>query len=169
MTWRGVTTALAEPFVVLATQNPIEQEGTYLLPEAQVDRFLLKLIVPSPTEDELCEIARRTTQGQAVTLTPLLDAPQVCADAGGHPAMPVSDEMIEAVSRLILATHPGVRRYAPLSVKRNVLYGASPRGMQSVILAAKVQAVMDGRQMIQDDDIAAVHCASPAASDHSLV
>ena len=70
-------------------------------------------------------------------------------------AMPVSEEVIEEVTRLILATHQE-SPYAPLSVKRNVLYGASPRGMQSVILAAKVQAVMDGRQMIQDDDIAAV-------------
>jgi MoxR-like ATPase len=155
VTLRGVTTALAEPFVVLATQNPIEQEGTYQLPEAQVDRFLLKLIVPSPTEDELCEIARRTTQGQAVTLTPLLDASQVCAMQAAIRSMPVSDEMIRAVSRLILATHPESPA-APLSVKRNVLYGASPRGMQSVILAAKVRAVLHGREVMIDEDVMTV-------------
>jgi MoxR-like ATPase len=165
VTLQGVSTALDEPFVVLATQNPIEQEGTFPLPEAQVDRFLLKVVVSSPTEDELQEIARRTTQGQAVRLVPLLDTARVCAIRAAIRAMPVSDEVIAHVSWLILATHPE-SPYAPDGVRRYVLYGASPRGVQSVILAAKVHAVMAGCETIGPDDVAAV--AIPALQ-HRLI
>jgi MoxR-like ATPase len=166
VTRRGVSTPLEEPFVVLATQNPIEQEGTFPLPEAQVDRFLLKVVVPSPTEAELREIARRTTQGRRVALSPLLDTVRVCAMQAAIRAMPVSEEILAQVSRVILSTHPD-SPYAPDLVRRYVLYGASPRGAQAMILAGKVHAVMTGRETLTDEDLAAV--ATPALQHRMIL
>ena len=166
VTLGGISTPLEEPFIVLATQNPIEQEGTFPLPEAQLDRFLLQLHVPYPTEDELCEIARRTTQGVSVQLTPLLDAAQVRAMQAAIRAMPVPDEITRLAVRLVLATHPD-SDYAGRDVKHAVLYGASPRGVQALILAAKVNAVMAGRTIVDTVDLSAV--AIPALQHRVLL
>jgi MoxR-like ATPase len=151
----GVTHRLPAPFIVFATQNPIEQQGTFPLPEAQLDRFLLQVIVPYPSESDLLEIARRTTQGTSVQLNPLLDAAQVCAMQAAIRAMPVPESILEQVGRLILATHPD-SPYATDGIKHATLYGSSPRGMQACILAGKVRAVMGGRDALSPEDIAAV-------------
>jgi MoxR-like ATPase len=132
VTLAGQSIPLDEPFVVLATQNPIEQEGTYPLPEAQLDRFMLQVHVPYPSEEELIIIARRTTQGRAPVLTPLLDAAQVVGMQAAIRDIPVADTITRQVARLILATHSD-SSYASDEVKRGVLYGASPRGMQAII------------------------------------
>ena len=166
VTVRGISMPLEEPFLVLATQNPVEQAGTFPLPEAQLDRFLLKLEMPYPTEAELQEIARRTTQGELMPLTPCVDAGQVCAMQAAIRAMPVPEELLSVVSRLILATHPD-SEYATQDVRHGVLYGSSPRGMQAVIMAGKAQAVLEGREQLTVEDIRAV--AVPALQHRVLL
>jgi MoxR-like ATPase len=147
-----VTRPLPEPFFVLATQNPLEMEGTYPLPEAQLDRFFFKVDVPFPAVDELVEIANRTT-GASV--------PQAEAVAGGGAivamqalarGVPIADHVTAYAARLLKATHPNDAG-APESVRRYVRYGASPRGMQAMILAAKIMALLDGRYNAAYDDI----------------
>lgn len=165
VTFNGQTTTLDEPFLVLATQNPIEQEGTYRLPEAQLDRFLLQLHVPYPTQDELSEIARRTTQGEPVHLTPLVHTAQVVAMQAALREMPVPDALLTHASRLMLATHPS-SPYATHGVKQSVRYGASPRGLQALVLAGKAHAVLQGRDGITVDD---VHAVAIPALQHRLI
>jgi MoxR-like ATPase len=152
VTVAGETYALPKPFFVLATQNPIELEGTFPLPEAQLDRFFYKINVPSPAEDDLIEIARRTTGTQ----TP---RPQVVADAAMLLSMqalvrdvPVEDRVYRYAARLIGATHPD-QNAAPAVVRRNLRVGVSPRGVQALVMAAKVEALLDGRKAVAIDDI----------------
>jgi MoxR-like ATPase len=166
VTLAGHSIPLDEPFIVLATQNPIEQEGTYPLPEAQLDRFLLQLHVPYPTESELHEIGRRTTQGHHAALTPLLDAAHVRAMQATIRAMPVPDAVLDHAVRIVLATHPD-SLYATEDVKHAVLYGASPRGVQALVLAGKSRAIMAGRVQVTVDDISAV--AVPALQHRVLL
>jgi MoxR-like ATPase len=148
----GTTFPLPSPFIVLATQNPVEMEGTYALPEAQLDRFLLKLLVPSPSEEDLIEIAARTTQGTAPALTPVVDAQAILAIQGALLAAPVPRPVLTYATRVVLATHPD-SAYATDLVKRYVLYGASPRGLQSLLLAGKVAALLDGRDTLTAADV----------------
>ena len=151
----GVHHALARPFFVLATQNPIEMEGTYPLPEAQLDRFLLKLKVKYPSAAELSEIVERTTKPQTDLVQKITDGPEVEAMKALVREVPIAQPVKEYVTQLVLATrpdHPG----APDMVRRFVRYGSSPRGAQALVFGGKVQALIDGRFNVSFEDIRAV-------------
>jgi len=149
----GKTYNLAEPFMVLATQNPIELEGTYPLPEAQLDRFMFKVTVPYSTREELATIADRTTAGEDPKAAPVMDGPQIMAARALVRQVVIAPHVKDYAIRLVLATHPG-GEFATPAVTRFVRFGSSPRGLQSVILAAKVWAVLDSRYHVSFDDVA---------------
>lgn len=140
----GVRHAMEEPFFVLATENPIDMEGTYPLPEAQLDRFLLKVIVPNPTEDDLTEILVRTTgrdRGEpprVLTRDQVLSLRALCRDIA------VAEPVLRYAARLVRASDP-TSPSAPEIVRRAIRYGAGVRGAQSLVLAAKAAALLDGR------------------------
>src|SRR3990172_2316375 len=146
---------LPSPFFVLATQNPLEMEGTYPLPEAQLDRFFFKIVVAFPTEDELVEIARRTTGAESPTPQPAADGAQVLAMQKLARQVPAAEHVTRYAARLVLATHPDHDGAVPLA-RKHLLYGASPRGVQALILAAKISALLDGRAAASIEDIQAV-------------
>jgi len=152
------TRTLPEPFFVLATQNPIELEGTYPLPEAQLDRFFFKALVPFPSEEELLEIARRTTGADTPKLESVADAETVLAAQRVARAVPIAEHVLAHAGRLIMATHPD--RTNLESVRKYVRFGASPRGLQTLFLAGKVRALLEGRYNVAFDDLDAV--ARPA-------
>jgi MoxR-like ATPase len=152
------TRALPVPFFVLATQNPIELEGTYPLPEAQLDRFFFKAIVPFPSETELLEIARRTTGATTPELHAIGDAESIIAAQRVAREVPIAEHVLRYAGRLIIATHPN--RTELDSVRKYVRYGASPRGLQTMVLAGKVRALLEGRYNVAFEDLAAV--ARPA-------
>ena len=152
------TRALPVPFFVLATQNPIELEGTYPLPEAQLDRFFFKAIVPFPSETELLEIARRTTGATTPELHAIGDAESIIAAQRVAREVPIAEHVLRYAGRLIIATHPN--RTELDSVRKYVSYGASPRGLQTLVLAGKVRALLEGRYNVAFEDLAAV--ARPA-------
>ena len=152
VTVAGETHRLEEPFMVLATQNPLEMEGTYPLPEAQLDRFLFKLKVTYPTADDLHAILDRTTQAGAPQIDKVIDGPEVLALRGVVRDVPMTREVQAHAIALVLATHPEHADAAPLA-KRFVRYGASPRGVQALILAAKIYALLDGRYHVSRADI----------------
>ena len=143
---------LEEPFFVLATQNPIEMEGTYPLPEAQVDRFLYKLIVDSPSHADLVEIVSRTTRRESIQVEPVMDGETVLKWQGFVREVVAAPKVSDYAVRLVLATHPG-SEFAPQVVKDYVRFGASPRGAQALLLAGKVTALRNGRYNIGFDDI----------------
>ena len=154
-----VTHRLELPFFVLATQNPLEMEGTYALPEAQLDRFLMKLKMEYPDRDELHEIIERTTQDEPPDIVPVLDRERILELRGTVRSLPVAREIRDYAIRLILATHP-TRAQAPDSIKRYVRFGSSPRGAQALILAGKVRALSNDRAHVASEDVAAfVHAA----------
>jgi len=148
------TRALPSPFFVLATQNPIELEGTYPLPEAQLDRFFFKVLVPFPSETELLEIARRTTGGALPELNTVGDAEAIVGAQRVAREVPIADHVLRYAARLIMATHPD--RTELDSVRKYVRYGASPRGLQTLVLAGKVRALLEGRYNVAFEDLAAV-------------
>jgi MoxR-like ATPase len=152
------TRALPVPFFVLATQNPIELEGTYPLPEAQLDRFFFKALVPFPSETELLEIARRTTGATTPQLHAIGDAESIVAAQQVAREVPIAEHVLRYAGRLILATHPN--RTELDSVRKYVRYGASPRGLQTLVLAGKVRALLEGRYNVAFEDLAAI--ARPA-------
>lgn len=162
----GVTHKLDEPFVVLATQNPIEQEGTYPLPEAQLDRFLFKLIVKSPSFEEMASILNRTTGNETETVTPVLDGPSILKMRQFARAVPISTTVQEFVIRVTLGTHLD-SEYASQPIKQYVQYGSSPRGAQAMILAAKIRALLAGRYNVAIEDI--VQSAHPALRHRILL
>jgi MoxR-like ATPase len=147
-----VTRHLPEPFFVLATQNPLEMEGTYPLPEAQLDRFLFKIDVPFPTVDDLVEIANRTTATHIPAAQPAADGETIRAMQGLARGVPIADHVTAYTARLLKATHPQDTE-SPAVVRQFVRYGASPRGMQAMILAGKIAALLDGRYSAAFDDI----------------
>jgi MoxR-like ATPase len=153
------TRPLPLPFFVLATQNPIELEGTYPLPEAQLDRFLFKLLVPFPDADELGEIARRTTGVGEAELRPVAGGEDLSAMSLLAREVPVADPVMERAVRILLATHPD-RSEAPEDVRRYVRWGASPRGLQTLVLAGRIRALLEGRFNLALEDVEAV--AAPA-------
>jgi MoxR-like ATPase len=154
-----VTHRLELPFFVLATQNPLEMEGTYALPEAQLDRFLMKLKMEYPDREELHEIIERTTQDEPPDIVPVLDRERILELRGTVRSLPVAREIRDYAIRLILATHP-TRAQAPDSIKRYVRFGSSPRGAQALILAGKVRALSNDRAHVASEDVAAfVHAA----------
>lgn len=149
------THQLQAPFFVLATQNPLEMEGTYPLPEAQLDRFFVKIDVPYPSIEELVSIADRTTGTTSERLSPVADGAAIVAMQQLARAVPIARHVTEAAARLTRATHPDDAN-APDEVRRYVRYGASPRGMQALILAGKITALLDNRYNVAIDDLRAV-------------
>ena len=152
VTVAGATRPLPRPFMVMATQNPLEMEGTYPLPEAQLDRFMLKELVPFPPSDDLVEILRRTTGGPEARPEGVLEGSHLTAMAAMVRELPAGKHLLRYASTLVGATHPdspgateGIRRY--------VRAGASPRGAQALILGGKALAVMDGRPNMSAGDI----------------
>ena len=151
----GQTTyALPQPFFVLATQNPLEMEGTYPLPEAQLDRFLFKIEVPFPSADELTTILMRTTGRDEQTLKPILDGGEMLALQQLVKQVPIPSNVMAHISQIIVETHPK-HSSTPL-VKQYVRYGSSPRGGQALALGAKVQALLQGRYNVSFEDVARV-------------
>ncbi len=157
------TRPLPQPFFVLATQNPIELEGTYPLPEAQLDRFFFKLLVPFPPGGDLAEIARRTTGATPPVLQPVADGANLRAMIDLARRVPIADHVIDYAVRLVTATHP--ERSQILEVKQYVRFGASPRGVQTLVLAGKVRALMNGRFNVSFEDL---HLAAAPALRHRL-
>lgn len=143
---------LEEPFLVMATQNPIEHEGTYVLPEAQLDRFLIKLIVPAPSLQELGEIVDRTTTHHAADLKQIITREQILALQSTVRDVPIAPTIRDFGLRLVAGSHPG-SEFAPPEVTRYVRYGASPRAAQAIILCSKVYALMAGRFNVAKSDI----------------
>ena len=145
---------LDEPFFVMATQNPLEMEGTYPLPEAQLDRFLFKLRVPFPDRENLHDILDRTTQGTPERVLPVINGPQILEMREVVRAVPVAPHVQEYVVKLVLATHPESRENA--LANKYIRYGSSPRGAQTLILGGKVRALLDGRYNVSLEDIRAL-------------
>jgi len=146
------TRRLSEPFFVLATQNPLEMEGTYPLPEAQLDRFFFKINVPFPSVDELVEIANRTTSTTVPRAQPVADGPAICAMQELARGVPIAPHVTAFAAQVLKASHPQ-EPASPQKVRDFVRYGASPRGMQAMILAGKIIALLDGRYNVAFDDI----------------
>jgi MoxR-like ATPase len=149
-----VSHQLDEPFFVMATQNPLEMEGTYPLPEAQLDRFLFKLRVPFPGHQDLHDILDRTTQDSSQKVESLLDGPQIMEMRHVVRAVPIAAHVQEYVVRLVMATHP--EDPANPLAKKYIRYGSSPRGAQTLVLGGKIRALLDGRFNVSVDDVRAL-------------
>jgi len=161
----GELRKLVEPFFVMATQNPIDQEGTYPLPEAQLDRFFFKIIVGYPTADELSQVLSRTTTGarsdveRVLTREALLELMKLVRE------VPVASHVKDYAVRLVLATHTKTDTASPIA-SQYLRFGSSPRGGQTLLLAGKVRALTDGRFNVSYDDIEAV---AASALRHRLI
>ncbi|MCG3137686.1 MAG: hypothetical protein HJJLKODD_01535 [Phycisphaerae bacterium] len=156
VTVAGQRYALQEPFFVMATQNPIEQEGTYPLPEAQLDRFFFKLIVKYSTHQEMNEIINRTTTGYQAEIKPVMQGEEIIHAQNLIKRIIIAPHVQDYVIRLVMATHPG----GPAAVgptNKYIRWGSSPRGAQAVTLAAKVQALLDGRYNVSFKDVEKVY------------
>ena len=156
---------LDPPFFVLATQNPIEMEGTYPLPEAQLDRFLFKIDIRFPNSTELVEILGRTTGIELPATEQVADGDTIVAMGELARQIPIASHLSDYVARLIVSTHPESED-APPMVNRFVRYGASPRGGQALVLGAKILALVAGRYNVAYEDIQAI---APAALRHRLL
>ena len=165
VTAAGEIRKLAEPFFVLATQNPIDQEGTYPLPEAQLDRFFFKLIVGYPSGAELTEVLNRTTEKHKAQLEKVVDGAGLIELQSLVREVPVASHVKDYAVRLVLATHPKTETAAAVS-NQYLRFGSSPRGGQTLILAGKVRALTQGRFNVSFDDLQAV--AAPALR-HRLI
>lgn len=152
VTVAGKRYPLEPPFWVLATQNPIEQEGTYPLPEAQLDRFFFKILVGYPTLDELREIVNRTTGAETPQAESVADKETLLKMQRLVREVPIARPVQDFALKLIVATHPG-SEYAPPEVNKYVRYGSSPRGAQTLILASKVYGLLDGRYNVAREDV----------------
>ncbi len=148
----GTTYKLPAPYMVMATQNPIDQEGTYPLPEAQMDRFMFKLLVEFPDVTDLTSIIKLTTTGNEEAVQPIIDGGSLTRMQSVLRDIPISEDVMNYAMRLIVATHP-TREEATEDVKRYVLQGASPRGAQGIIKSAKVKALLEGRYNVSFNDI----------------
>ena len=146
---------LDPPFFVLATQNPLEMEGTYPLPEAQLDRFLFKVMVPFPSEEDLVMIMDRTTGSESVTASKVCSAAEIVEMQRLARAVPIAPHVTAYAVSVLAATHPDQPR-APGLVREYVRYGGSPRGAQALVSAGKIYALLDGRFNVSTDDIRAV-------------
>lgn len=151
----GETMSLDEPFFVLATQNPIEQEGTYPLPEAQLDRFIFELWIDYPNQTEEEEIVRTTTSGEKAEVAKVINAQQIVALQELVRRVPVAEHCIRYAVELVRASRPGDEK-APDYIREMVNWGAGPRASQYLILAAKARAILAGRHSVAIDDIRAV-------------
>jgi len=159
------TYKLEKPFFVLATQNPLEMEGTYPLPEAQLDRFFFKLVVEYPKKDALHTIIDRTTADEVPQPKAVIAKERILEMRELVRRVPLARQIQDYAVRVVLATHPGNPEATALS-KQFMRYGASPRGLQSIILAAKIRALLEGRYAVAIDDIR--HVAPPALR-HRLI
>jgi MoxR-like ATPase len=146
------TYKLSEPFFVLATENPIEQDGTYPLPEAQMDRFMFKLIVDYPTNEELMNIVRMTQKTMEETAEAVITGEEILEMRALAAEVPICDEVLYYAVDLVSNTHPASKNCAP-SAKKYLKYGASPRAAQGLVTCAKVRALMDGRYNVSYEDI----------------
>jgi MoxR-like ATPase len=153
------TIKLAEPFCVMATQNPVEQEGTYPLPEAQLDRFLFKLVVGYPQEREYHEILNRTTTSTHVAVAKVSNGAEILELRSIVRAVPVPEHAQNYAVRLVMGTQPK-SPHAPAMVNDMVALGSSPRGAQALLLGAKVKAILAGRFAVASEDVAAVALAA---------
>ncbi|MCI0513370.1 MoxR family ATPase [candidate division KSB1 bacterium] len=151
----GVTYKLEEPFFVLATQNPIEQEGTYPLPEAQLDRFMFNLWVDYPTEDEEQQIVKATTSAYQANLKVVLDANEIIELQNLVRRVPVADNVVHYAVELVRKTRPDYDQ-APGFIKNWISWGAGPRASQYLVLGAKTKAILDGRHTPDIDDVRSI-------------
>ncbi|REJ85992.1 MAG: MoxR family ATPase [Planctomycetota bacterium] len=161
----GQTYHLPEPFLVMATQNPLEMEGTYPLPEAQLDRFFSKLLVRYPSAADMEDILDRTTSVETPEAQPVLAGERILELRTLARQIPIADEIRRHAINLVLATHPD-NALATEMVKRFVLFGSSPRGAQSLILAAKISAILDERYHVSKEDL---QTAAHSALRHRLI
>ncbi|MED6308244.1 MAG: MoxR family ATPase [Planctomycetota bacterium] len=162
----GTTHELERPFFVMATQNPIEQEGTYPLPEAQLDRFFFKLEVGYSSREELAEILDRTTTGFEAEIEPVIDGPRIRAHQELVRRVGIEDSIRDYAVRMVLSTHPQ-GQFATPTVNRFLRFGASPRAAQTLVLAGKVRALLDGRNHVGVEDVRSV--AVPALRHRCLL
>lgn len=151
------TYKLEEPFFVLATQNPIEQDGTYPLPEAQMDRFMFKLVMKFPDDNELKGIVNMTQLTLDENASAVVDGKSVLEMRELAKSVPVIDEVMDKAIRLVSGTHPEVDSPSAIA-KKYIKYGASPRAAQAIVTAAKVRALMNGRYNVASEDIKALAC-----------
>jgi MoxR-like ATPase len=161
----GELRRLNEPFFVMATQNPIDQEGTYPLPEAQLDRFFFKILVGYPSAEELSEVLNRTTTGAKAQVQKVLERDSLMALMNLVREVPIASHVKDYAVRLVLATHPRTETAAPIATQY-LRFGSSPRGGQTLILGGKVRALTQGRFNVSFDDIEAV---APSALRHRLI
>jgi MoxR-like ATPase len=152
VTVAGVTHRLSEPFFVMATQNPLEMEGTYPLPEAQLDRFFVKLLVRYPGVQDLEMILDRTTGSQTPEANAVMTGERILEMSRLSRGIPISDDVRRYAIALVVATHPD-HELASAAAKKYVRYGASPRGLQALILGAKIRAILDNRYHVSRDDL----------------
>src|SRR5690348_2817806 len=152
VTAAGHVYQLEKPFFVMATQNPLEQEGTYPLPEAQLDRFFFKLVVNYSNREELKTILDRTTTGMNVQINPVLDAQKIIAHQALIKRVIIAPHVQDYAIRCVLATHPQGEFAVPM-VNQFLRVGASPRAAQAITLAAKVRALLDGRFHVSFKDV----------------
>ena len=164
VTIAGTDFQLERPFLVLGTQNPIEQEGTYPLPEAQLDRFMFKIVVGYPSYEEEIQIAESTTSGDTPKLTPVLDKPTIVAMQKVVRKVLIGRTVIAYAVKLVRATRPAGDE-SPDFVKKYLTWGAGPRACQAILLGAKAHAMLDGRVHVSTEDIRAV---APPVLRHRL-
>jgi MoxR-like ATPase len=165
VTVAGNTHILQPPFFVLATQNPLEMEGTYPLPEAQLDRFFFKLLVKFPTAEEMEKILDRTTESATPHAQPVFDGERIVELSRLARQIPIADDLRRYGVALVLATHPETALATEMT-RRYVRYGSSPRGAQALILAAKIRAILDHRYHVAREDLRAT---AHAALRHRLI
>jgi MoxR-like ATPase len=166
VTYAGHTYALDPPFVVLATQNPVEQSGTYALPEAQLDRFLLHITIHYPQAEDERAILARTTGAPSAPVTSVMTAQDVIALQRLTREVVISDALLDAVTALVRATRPGAPGTSD-TVNASVEWGAGPRAGQAIILSAKARALLHGRFAVTREDLAAL--ALPALRHRVLL
>ncbi len=156
---------LEPPFFVMATQNPLEMEGTYPLPEAQLDRFMFKLMVNFPSREDMHNILDRTTRSEQPQVEPVIDGPKIVKLRELVRQVPVAQQVQDYAIRVLEATHLDTAESLPVT-KKYLRFGASPRGAQSMLLGAKIKALLDGRFSASCEDIRAV---APACLRHRLI
>ena len=152
VTTGGTTYQMKQPYFIMATQNPLEQEGTYPLPEAQLDRFMLKINVPFPKYDDLTEIVTRTILKTEVQVDKILDSEKILELRKTMAKVVVAEPILDYAVRLVLGTHPDTES-APGEIKRSVKWGASPRASQALIMTSRVKALAEGRMHVSCQDI----------------
>lgn len=164
VSFAGRTYEFEQPFVVFATQNPIESEGTYPLPEAQLDRFLLSIPVGYPSRDEEIEIVKRTTSGEIPELTQVVSAAELLQFQSLVRRVPMEENLVEEAVQIVRRTRPDESMAENL--KSIIRYGAGPRASQAISLAAKARALLSGRFVVREEDI---HKVAPFVLEHRIV